>query len=379
MGRSIRALLLGAAVLGQSTWAAAPPARPGLDISARVLTSQRVVALTFDDGPSPYTAQILAILHAFRAHATFFAIGRQVIQDPAMVRAEVSAGDEVGNHTYSHANLLYLSNLGIRTQLLQTQEVIHAAAGISPVWFRPPDGAIDSRVAAVAASLGLRPILWSVDPRDWSRPGTSAIIQRVLAAVRPGSVVLLHDGGGDRSQTVAALSVILRALQAEGYRILTVSGLFHPPSVPACNQTRAAHWFAAAGISPLPRHAIDRIWFQSYCLGRNFGPATSSEYVLAPGTTAQDFARTAHRLERNRMAGSVHVTLMWAWAARVFAARGVQPRWHTPITHAWFDEYFHGHNWGPALQEPRVRHGTKFQCFLRACAVVQAGGVIWEK
>jgi peptidoglycan/xylan/chitin deacetylase (PgdA/CDA1 family) len=342
------------------------------------MTSQRVVALTFDDGPSSYTPPILAVLRAFRAHATFFAIGRQVLQDPALVRAEVSAGDEVGNHTYTHADLLYLSNQSIRMQLIQTQEAIHAAAGITPVWFHPPDGAIDLRVAAVAASLGLRPVLWSVDPRDWSRPGTSAIIQRVLAAVRPGGIILLHDGGGDRSQTVAALSIILRALQAEGYRFLTVSGLFRLPAVPSCHETRAAHWFAAAGIAPVPSRAIYRTWFQSYCRGNNFGPATSPEYVLAAGMTAQDFARTAHRLEWDTTAGSVHVTLMWSWAARVFAARGVQARWHTPITHAWFDEYFHGHNRGPALQRPRVQHGIHIQCFVRACAVAQAGHVTWE-
>ena len=377
--RSIPAIMLGAVLLRQSTWTAPSPPRPVLEIPGRVTTSQRVLALTFDDGPSSYTLQILAVLHAFRAHATFFAIGRQVVEYPALVRAVERAGDQIGNHTYTHADLLYLSNQSIRLQLMRAQEAIHAAAGITPVWFHPPDGAIDSRVAAVAASLGLRPVLWSVDPRDWSRPGTSAIIQRVLAAVRPGSIVLLHDGGGDRSQTVAALSVILRTLQAEGYRFLTVSALFHLPSAPSCDETSAARWFAAAGLAPSLTHAIYRAWLQSYCRGNNLGPATSPEYVLTATLMAQDFARTAHRLEWDRITGSVHVTLMWSWATRVFAARGVPPRWHAPITHAWFDEYFHGYNWGPALQEPHAQNGAEMQCFLRACAVAQVGHVTWEK
>jgi len=371
-------MLLGAMLCTQNTWAAALPSSPRLAIPGSVVTSQRVVALTFDDGPSSYTPQILSVLRTVGAHATFFEIGRQVVQYPALVRDVVAAGDEVGNHTYTHADLLLLSNGSIRAQLSETQAVIQAAAGVTPIWFHPPDGAIDARVAAVGTSTGLRSVLWSVDPRDWSRPGVTIIMQRVLSAVRPGSIVLLHDGGGDRSETVAALRVILRTLQQEGYQFLTLSALFHVPSAPPCHETRAAQWFAAAGIAPAYGHALYQTWLQAYCQGENFGPATSPEYAVTPTMIAQDFARTAHRLTWDETTGEVSVTLMWSWAARVFAARGIEPHWHSPITGAWFDQYFHGHNWGPALEESQDRQGGHIQCFVRACAVEHAGRVTWQ-
>ncbi|HLJ68306.1 MAG TPA: polysaccharide deacetylase family protein [Chloroflexota bacterium] len=189
------------------------------------------IALTFDDGPSPYTPAILALLRRYGAQATFFVIGRQVPEFRAIARAEIAAGDEIGDHTFTHPDLLALPNAGILFELQETQHEIEAATGRRAFWFRPPYGAIDARVAGLAASVGLQSITWSVDPRDWSRPGVSWIVTTVLANARPGSVVLFHDGGGDRSETVAALAQVLPDLRARGYHFVTLHQLFHPQAL----------------------------------------------------------------------------------------------------------------------------------------------------
>lgn len=191
-------------------------------------STHRVVALTFDDGPSSFTLQILAILRRFHAVATFFVVGARAAGDPTALRDEIRYGDRIGNHTYAHVNLRLYSDAGVREQLELTQSIVRAATHCRPRWFRPPYGAVDQRVAGVAASLGLHTVLWSVDPRDWTLPGVGAIESRVLSAVRPGSIVLLHDGGGYRGETVEALPVILRALRSEGYRFITLHDMFFP-------------------------------------------------------------------------------------------------------------------------------------------------------
>jgi peptidoglycan-N-acetylglucosamine deacetylase len=179
----------------------------------------RTVAMSFDDGPSPYTHRVLRILHRFRVPATFFLIGQQVGPFRGEARAELRAGDEIGNHSMHH------SFLPSRGDLAGTNRVIRRATGFRPCLFRPPGGAVNSRLVGSALSLGMDTITWDVDPRDWSRPGTGAIVSRVLGAVRPGSIVLMHDGGGPRGETVAALPTILRVLRHRGYRFKTVSGL----------------------------------------------------------------------------------------------------------------------------------------------------------
>lgn len=214
-------------------------------------TQDRIVALTFDDGPSPYTPAILNTLHRYGDHATFFEVGSQVQRYPQFSREVLSVGDEIANHSYSHPDLLYLSNGSIWSQLAQTQNAIHAATGITPVWFRPPDGAIDTRVVDVAWSLRLRTVLWSVDPQDWARPGIGVIVMRVLAAALPGSVILLHDGGGDRSETLDALPAILGSFQREGYRVVTVSDLFRWPGVKSARPHRDVE---KRDISPMPHN-----------------------------------------------------------------------------------------------------------------------------
>lgn len=240
MRRATRVQIMSGTVLAVAVLSASQPVRAARGYTGGPMviwsasTTRPVVALTFDDGPSPFTVGVLSILRTFHAHATFFLVGRRVRAYPAIVRAEIGAGNDVGNHTYSHADLLWMYTPYVLAQLAMTQEAVKASAGVVPHWFRPPYGALSPRVTDLAASLGLRTVLWSVDPADWARPGAGAIAVRVLTRVRPGSIVLMHDGGGDRGETVAALPAILRALQLRGYRFLTLDELFdvspHPPS-----------------------------------------------------------------------------------------------------------------------------------------------------
>jgi peptidoglycan/xylan/chitin deacetylase (PgdA/CDA1 family) len=181
-------------------------------------TPHKVVYLTFDDGPSTtYTRQILAILDRYDAKATFFVIGRQTPGAKAVVRAEYAAGHGVGNHTWSHANLRRASAQRFASQVGSTQRVITAATGHAPVCLRPPMGAVAKNTRLRAKRHhALRVQLWNVDTYDWKNPGTTKIARRGLAA-RDGSVVLLHDGGGNRAQTVKALPSLLWNLKVKGF------------------------------------------------------------------------------------------------------------------------------------------------------------------
>jgi peptidoglycan/xylan/chitin deacetylase (PgdA/CDA1 family) len=182
----------------------------------------KVVYITFDDGPSPYyTPQVLKVLARYGAHATFFEVGQNVARNPSLTTQVYRQGNSVQNHSWSHPDLRQLSANQFAYQVNATDRQIRAHTGYLPCCLRPPYGAVNAAVRARAARLGKKLALWTVDPRDWSRPGSAAIKTRVLSQVRPGSVVLLHDGGGDRSQTVAALGDILRTLKARGYTFAT--------------------------------------------------------------------------------------------------------------------------------------------------------------
>jgi peptidoglycan-N-acetylglucosamine deacetylase len=185
-------------------------------------TSSKRIALTFDDGPGPYTPKVLKILQNHHAKGTFFEIGEQVSRES---RDVLKAGEELANHSYHHED--YPS----RASMAATNGSIRSVTGFEPCLFRPPGGAYDSRVLRDAKALGMTTIIWNVDPQDWSRPGASAIYSRVVSAARPGAIVVMHDGGGDRSQTVAALPRIIRTLHARGYRLVTVSKLLHQRTI----------------------------------------------------------------------------------------------------------------------------------------------------
>jgi peptidoglycan/xylan/chitin deacetylase (PgdA/CDA1 family) len=185
-----------------------------------------MVALTFDDGPSGRTPAILRVLSRNHAHATFFVVGRATRGMESVLRHIAATGNELADHTYSHADLLALRPPARKRQLQWTRGLVARATGVQPHFFRPPYGATGPAVNRLGRTLGLIPVLWSVDSRDWQLPGTKAIVRRVLANVQPGAIVLMHDGGGDRQETLRALPAILRALQRRHLQVVTLSRMF---------------------------------------------------------------------------------------------------------------------------------------------------------
>ena len=219
--------------------------------------AQRMVALTFDDGPSGRTAAILRVLARHHAHATFFVVGRATRGMEPVLRHVAATGNELADHTYSHADLLALHARARRAQLQWTRGLVWRATGIQARFFRPPYGATGPAVNRLGRSLGLIPVLWSVDSRDWQQPGTKAIVQRVLAHVRPGAIVLMHDGGGDRRETLRALPSILRALQRRHFEVVTLSRMLATRRLPARSgpgRSRAA----TRARRRLPEHGPER-------------------------------------------------------------------------------------------------------------------------
>ncbi len=181
------------------------------------------VYLTLDDGPSVYTPQILSELEAKGAPATFFVLGENAVRYPSYVQRESADGDGIGDHTWDHPDLTTLPPDQIRQELESTAEEIASLTGSRPTLWRPPNGSYTSTVTQIASSLGLSMRLWDVDPRDWSLPGTNEIVRRVVDNVRNGDIVLLHDGGGNRSQTVESLPTIIDTLRARGYEFGTLA------------------------------------------------------------------------------------------------------------------------------------------------------------
>lgn len=179
------------------------------------LAAPRQIALTFDDGPNPvWTPRVLALLARAHVHATFCIIGRQALQYPQLVKAIVAGGHTLCNHTFDHdEHLPSRSAVVQRQELVKAQQAITAASGgIAPQLYRAPGGAWSPQVEQLARELRMTPLKWTVDPRDWAKPGTNAIIAKTLAQLRPGGIVLLHDGGGTREQTYAALAFLLNRL-----------------------------------------------------------------------------------------------------------------------------------------------------------------------
>jgi peptidoglycan-N-acetylglucosamine deacetylase len=182
---------------------------------------QKVVALTFDDGPSPvYTLQILRILVAAGAPASFEIIGLEGAAYPGILRAENAAGMVLVNHTWTHVNLALLPARGWPAEVDRTSSLLGGVTGHPVRCLRPPYGLSDREVDAQLRARGLAELDWDVDPSDYLRPGAAVIARRVLAALHPGAIVILHDGGGNRSQTVAALPAIIRGIRAAGYQIV---------------------------------------------------------------------------------------------------------------------------------------------------------------
>ncbi len=185
----------------------------------------KVVALTFDDGPGSLTPAFLDVLRKKDVHATFFVIGQEIGGREETMRRALAAGNEIGNHTMHHGSYPNYSDLAA------TSAAIESATHFRPCLFRPPGGATNAAVEAAAGLAGMRTVIWDVDPFDWTNPGSGSVFSRVAGAVRPGSIVLMHDGGGDRSGTLAALPGIIDTLRARGYRFATVTQLLGGRSI----------------------------------------------------------------------------------------------------------------------------------------------------
>jgi peptidoglycan/xylan/chitin deacetylase (PgdA/CDA1 family) len=194
---------------------------PGVDVAR----GAPVVALTFDDGPDPrWTPMILASLAQYGVHATFFMVGARAAKHPDLVRAVIAQGSTVGGHTWDHRDLRGLSDDVFAHEVDDTDAFLSAISGTAVTCVRPPNGAFDAEVRVRLVARGDATALWSVDTDDWRRPGAIAIAERALANVRAGSIVLLHDGGGDRSETVAALPAILDGLRSRGLIPVPICG-----------------------------------------------------------------------------------------------------------------------------------------------------------
>ncbi|MDO7907956.1 polysaccharide deacetylase family protein [Paenibacillus sp. JX-17] len=196
-------------------------------ITNNVSTSRKAIALTFDDGPDPvYTPQIQHILAAHQAKATFFVIGERLEAYAAIAESLHLEEHELGNHTFTHPNMTELDAAACRAEIRSTEDQISAITGKCPTSFRAPYLAMDPQVHQVACEMGYKIIGASnTGTDDWAEPGVEHIIKYSLNGVENGSILLLHDSGGDRSQTVEAVRVLVPELISRGYELVTVSDL----------------------------------------------------------------------------------------------------------------------------------------------------------
>ncbi len=216
---------LGARAPGAAAAASGQPAFTTSQAPGGAATAgKKVIALTFDDGPGPYTPAVLSVLEQYHVPATFFEIGEEVANYPQYARLVAAAGYPVEDHTWSHPDLTTLSAAGVAAQIDMTQAEIQAVTGTTPQCVRPPYDAWNGTVLSQIASRGLTTMSYSVDPKDWTVPGVQAIVSRVVGAAFPGAVVDMHDAGGDRSQTVAALPQIISQLRGMGYSFVSICG-----------------------------------------------------------------------------------------------------------------------------------------------------------
>lgn len=193
-----------------------------------VPTEEKVIALTFDDGPSPtFTPQILDILNRFDAKATFFVIGEQAEKFPDIVKQEAFEGHSIGNHMYTHKQVSKMSLNELINNLRRADQLILSLTGKSPHFFRPPDGYYDETIVKAAESLDYHVVIWTwgKDTKDWSNKLASSIAQQIIKDIKNGDIILFHDQGGDRSNTVESLKILLPILKEDGYNFVTIDEL----------------------------------------------------------------------------------------------------------------------------------------------------------
>jgi cellulose synthase/poly-beta-1,6-N-acetylglucosamine synthase-like glycosyltransferase/peptidoglycan/xylan/chitin deacetylase (PgdA/CDA1 family) len=305
----------------------------------------RTVALTFDDGPDPiWTPKILAVLRREHVPATFFVVGAHVAGNPSLVRAELRAGDEVGSHTYTHANL---ADAGWRLplELTLTQNSLAGAAGVRTTLLRPPYSSVPNALTAAdwrayqrAARFGYLVVLASRDTRDWARPGVADIVASAMPRGDRGAVIMMHDSGGNRLQTVRALPQIIDRLRARGYRFATVTAALRLPAadVPATpmqrvigtalvlSQQTADHTIAALAVclavaSVLMVLRIEALMYfarrhrrrrMAPVRGQRPGPAPGISVVVPAYNEAAGIAATVLSMVRSNYPGQIEVVVV---------------------------------------------------------------------
>lgn len=189
---------------------------------------EKVVALTFDDGPSPtFTEEILDLLAKYGAKATFFVMGKQAEMYPAIIQREFNEGHEIGNHTYNHPEVNQIPFHELKADLIRAHQVIFNIIGADMKLFRPTSGFYDEKVVKVANLLHYKVVIWTwgQDSRDWTKVSGERIALRIMETIKPGNILLFHDQGGDHSNTIKALEILLPVLKEKGYRFITVSAL----------------------------------------------------------------------------------------------------------------------------------------------------------
>lgn len=235
-----------------SSMPSAPPAGARVSYSSAKI-SQKVLAMTFDDGPHPsLTPKLLDILKERNIKCTFFLIGQQIKMYPNIVRRMVAEGHEIANHTWTHCSLTSRSDDQIRKELKQSEDAVFEVAGVRPQLVRPPYGAINARIKDLMFSeFGYSTIMWSVDPQDWRRPGVSVVTSRLVSGAHPGAIMLAHD---IHPPTITAMPAVFDQLLAQGYQFVTVSQLLNmeKASMPVGVIVRPAAPVGEKDPTPLP-------------------------------------------------------------------------------------------------------------------------------
>lgn len=198
-------------------------------------TKEKLITLTFDDGPDPlYTTQILDLMKKYDAKGTFFVIGKEAERYPEILKRQAKEGHEIANHTYRHTFRDMKNSKVLKAELRKNSNLIKGITGKAPTLFRPIAGYYDEQIIETSLGSGYYVVLWTwhQDTRDWRKPGAKRIAKTVLFNSKPGDIVILHDAGGDRTQTVKAVEYILEGLYKKGYKCVTVSELLsHSNSV----------------------------------------------------------------------------------------------------------------------------------------------------
>ena len=230
-------LLIGAAAVGYAGYSAYSPRS---QLYGRTYLGaergSRQLALTYDDGPNdPHTLRLLEVLARHDVKATFFLIGRFVAEKPEIAREVARAGHVIGNHTFTHPNLIFCSAARVHNELEQCRKTVNDTVGQHSTLWRPPFGARLPHVLGIGRKLGLEPVMWTVSSNDWKIRSAEAVEQRVAKRIRGGDVILMHDGshvrmGADRGRTVEATDRLIRRFKYQGYEFVTVTEMMNTAS-----------------------------------------------------------------------------------------------------------------------------------------------------